>query len=324
MFGLGSITGSNSAVFNPENDIPSLAGKIILVTGGSSGLGKQSIIYLARKKPSEIWFTSRTRSEADETFEDIRKHAPDTTIKHLTLDLGSFKSIQSAAQFLLSRITRLDILMLNAGVMGIAPGLTEDGYEIQFGINYLGHALLTKLLLPILKVTASEGHAVRVVILSSYSHWNAPKWGIQFQHLKTTAEQIPTLQRYAQSKLANILLARQLAKEHPEVTSVAVHPGAADTDLQAGVTGIGLMERILNATINRFLLYQPVETVAKHQVWAATTIKELVNGEYYDPIGLPGKRRPEATNEDLAKRLWNWTEEELKAFSTLESEACHI
>ncbi|CAG9983132.1 unnamed protein product [Clonostachys byssicola] len=318
MFRLGSITGSNSAVFYPENDIPSLVGKVILITGGSAGLGKQSLIYLAQKKPSEIWFTSRTRSEAEETCKDIRKHAPDATIKPLILDLGSFKSIQSAAQLLLSQINRLDILMLNAGVMGIAPGLTEDGFEIQFGVNYLGHALLTKLLLPILKTTASKGHTVRVVVLSSYSHWNAPEGGIQFQHLKTTAEQIPTLQRYAQSKLANILLARQLAKEHPEVTFVAVHPGAANTDLQAGVTGIGLMERILNATVNRFLLYQPVETVAKHQVWAATTVKELTNGEYYDPLGLLGKRRPEATDEDLATRLWNWTEEELKVFSTLE------
>ncbi|CAH0039313.1 unnamed protein product [Clonostachys rhizophaga] len=321
MFGLGSITGSNSVEFDPENDIPSLARKVILVTGGSSGLGKQSLIYLAQKNPSEIWFTSRTNSEAEETCKDIREHAPDTTIKPLTLDLGSFKSIRSAAQLLLSQINRLDILMLNAGVMGIAPGLTEDGYEIQFGINYLGHALLTKLLLPILKVTASEGHAVRVVILSSYSHWNAPEGGIQFQYMKTTAEQIPTLQRYAQSKLAIILLARKLAKEHPKVTFVAVHPGAADTDLQAGVTGIGLVERILNATLNRFLLYQPVETVAKHQVWAATTVKELINGEYYDPLGLPGRRRPEATDEDLMKRLWNWTEEELKKFSTLETEA---
>lgn len=313
MFGLGAITGSNAAAFDPDKEIPSLSGKVICVTGGSSGLGKQAIIFLARHGGPEIWLTARTSSEAEKSCEDIRREVPNANIRALGLNLASFNSIREAARTILAQVTRLDILMLNAGVMGTPPDLTEDGYESQFGVNYMGHAFLTKLLLPLLNETANEGDDVRVVILTSYSHWNAPQDGIQFDVLKTRAEQLPSLKRYAQSKLANILFARQLAKGHPKLTIAAVHPGAADTNLQTGATDTGLVDWILGAVVNRLLLYQPVETVAKNQVWAATTPR-LISGEYYEPLGLVGKRRHEAADDELAEKLWNWTEAEFQAW----------
>jgi NAD(P)-dependent dehydrogenase (short-subunit alcohol dehydrogenase family) len=93
MFGLGHITGSNATVFDPDNDIPSLHGKVILVTGGSAGLGKQSIIYLARQNPAEIWLAAKTLDDAETACEDIREQIPDAKLKPLQLDLASFKSI---------------------------------------------------------------------------------------------------------------------------------------------------------------------------------------------------------------------------------------
>jgi NAD(P)-dependent dehydrogenase (short-subunit alcohol dehydrogenase family) len=203
--------------------------------------------------------------------------------------------------------------MLNAGVMAISPGVTEDGYENQFGINYMGHALLTMLLLPVLDKTTNAGADVRIIVVTSYSHWNAPEGGIIFDKLKTAAEDMNPFKLYAQSKLANILFARQFAKEYPRFTIAAIHPGAADTALQANVTGVGFVEGMISYLQNKLILYQPVETVAKHQVWAATT-EHIQNGEYYEPLGIVAERRPEAKDERLAEKLWKWTEEELQTW----------
>lgn len=313
MFSLGAITGRNAAGYDPDKEGSSLSGKVVLVTGGSSGLGKQAVILMARQGASQIWLTSRTADEANQAREDIRKQVPGANVKAVALDLASFRSIREAAMIILASLTSLDTLMLNAGVMGTSPAVTEDGYEQQFGINYMGHAFLTKLLLPLLDKTSTGGADVRVIMITSYSHWNSPQGGIQFSSLKTRAEQLPSLQRYAQSKLALILFARQLANNHPRLTVAAVHPGAADTDLQRGMTGIGWADKVLGAVTNKLFLYQPVEIVARHQVWAATT-PELLSGEYYEPLGLVGKRRPEAADDDLAARLWNWTDDEFQAW----------
>ncbi|KAF4950593.1 hypothetical protein FGADI_8107 [Fusarium gaditjirri] len=313
MFNLGAITGSNAAAYEPSTEAPTLSGKVVLVTGGSSGLGKQSVLLLARQGAFQIWLTARTSAEADQACEDVRRQVPGTNVKGLALNLASLRSVTEAARTILASLTSLDILMLNAGVMGTSPTLTEDGYEHQFGINYMGHAFFTKLLFPLLDQTSMDGADVRVIILTSYSHWNSPHGGIQFDVLKTRAEQLPSLQRYAQSKLALILFARQLAKDNPRLTVAAVHPGAADTDLQKGTAGIGWADWVLGWVINKLILYQPVETVAKHQVWAATTPK-LVSGEYYEPLGLVGKRRPEAADDELAAKLWNWSEVEFQSW----------
>ena len=311
MLRFGAITGSNAATYNPNEAIPPLNGKTILVTGGSTGLGKQAIIYLAQHNPSEIWMTAQSIDEAKAACADIRKHLPDANLKILQLDLASLNSVKKAAAAFVAEVGRLDLLMLNAGVMGIPPGLTEDGYENQFGINHMGHAFLTKLLLPLLSKTADTDVDVRVIVLASYSHRNAPTGGILFDTLKTTAEHLPSLRRYAQSKLANILYVRQLAKEYPKITVAAVHPGAANTDLLAGATDVGFIDRVVSRFFYKLFIFQSVEVAAKHQVWAATT-RNLKSGEYYEPFGVAGEGRPEGRNDDLAKELWDWTEEELE------------
>ncbi|KAJ4072431.1 hypothetical protein NW761_014931 [Fusarium oxysporum] len=290
MLFLGNVTGTNSVAFDINKNTPSLQGKTILITGGDSGIGKQAICYLALLSPSEIWLA-----------------APNTRLRTVQLDLASFSSIRAAAATLIAQIERLDLLFLNAGVMGVSAGLTEDGYEYQFGINHLGHALLTKLLLPVLIRTAEPGRDVRVIATSSYSHRNAPSGGgVDFNTLKTDAKDLPTLKRYAQSKLANILFARALAERYPQLTALAIHPGACRTNLVLGVTESSLLDRIVG-----LFVYQPVEIVAKHHVWAAVT-QDLESGEYYEPLGISGQGRPEARDKDLALKLWNWTEDELR------------
>ncbi|KUL88999.1 hypothetical protein ZTR_06044 [Talaromyces verruculosus] len=173
---MGLFSTSSSVSFDPSVDIPSLSGKVILVTGGNSGLGKQSIVELAKHHPAQIWLAARSLVKGNEAASDIRNQVPGVNIKVLELDLGSVKSIQHAATVFCQDSPRLDILLLNAGVMALPPGITADGYEIQFGTNHLGHALLTKLLLPVLLQTAGRdvGSDVRIVVLSSAAHTVVP------------------------------------------------------------------------------------------------------------------------------------------------------
>jgi retinol dehydrogenase-12 len=209
----------------------------------------------------------------------------------LPLDLASLDAVKQAAATFSAQSDRLDILMLNAG------------------------ALLTKLLLPLLKSTASAGNDVRVIVVTSYSHRNAPGEGILFDTLRTPAEHLSGPQRYGQSKLANILFARHLASQYPSVTVAAVHPGIADTNLHANATDTRLVDRIINRYVYRFLIYSSIVTAAKHQVWAATK-KDLRSGEYYEPLGIAGGGRPEGKDSQLAQKLWDWTEAELVKFAS--------
>jgi retinol dehydrogenase-12 len=222
--------------------------------------------------------------------------------------------VQSAAKEFVGKEKRLDKLWLNAGVMALPPGLTEQGYEIQFGTNHVGHALLVKLLLPMLLKTAEEpGSDVRVVSLSSAGHATPPWGGIKFDLLKTTMDSYftTTLFRYGQSKLANILFAKELARRYPSLTSVAIHPGVVSTDLfdaaskWPGAKPIwGLVRGYLTT----------VQDGAKNQLWAGTA-EGVKTGLYYMPIGIAEKGSAHASNPELAKKLWEWTEHELEGYT---------
>jgi retinol dehydrogenase 12 len=137
--------GFRSVHFSLKKDIPSLKGKVVLVTGGNSGLGKQCVLEYARHDPAQIWLAARNLDKAKAAVDEIKRQVPNAPIKILQLDLSSFESVKEAATTFSSESDRLDILMLDAGIMAAKPGLTGDGYEIQFETNYLGHALLTQL-----------------------------------------------------------------------------------------------------------------------------------------------------------------------------------
>lgn len=306
---------SSSGVKFTEKDIPSLQGKVFLVTGGNSGLGKQSIIDLARHEPQEIWLTSRTVEKANEAIKDIKKIVPNANIKPLALELDSFESIKAAARTFNAGAQRLDVLMLNAGIMAAPEALTKDGYELQLGTNHVGHALLAKLLAPVLDKTAAQAGAdVRVVVLSSAGIRAEPEGGIVFDTLKTTQPALGIWGRYGQSKLANALFARQLARQHPNWTVTAIHPGSIQTNLPHHVVeSYPLMSPVLS--VCQYFL-TTVQDGAQNQLWAATAPKEAIKtGELYYPVGSPtvgNDRGPYVLDDALAKRLWDWTEEELK------------
>lgn len=295
-------------------DIPDLSGKVILVTGANSGLGLQSVLDLARHGPKEIWLTSRTADKAEQAIQEVKKEVPGANLKPLGLDLSSFESIKGAARTFTQSSQRLDVLMLNAGIMATEAGLTKDGYEVQFGTNHVGHALLTKLLTPVLDRTASEpGSDVRVVALTSAAVAMTPKGGIEFDTLKTEQEAVGTWTRYGKSKLANALFARQLARLHPAWTVTAIHPGVVNTNLLHHVQERFWWAKGLMPIAN--LLLTTVQQGVLNQLWGATAPKgDIQSGEMYFPVAdLTGGQRGAYVKDDaLAKKLWDWTEKELE------------
>lgn len=329
--------------FNPATDIGSLEGKVILVTGGmqlspshpipshtthithilltptptgNAGLGKQTILYLSSHNPARIYLAARTPSKATAAIQAIKSAVPTACeIIHLPLDLSSFSSIAAAADTFRARETRLDILINNAGIMASPYSLTKEGYEIQFGTNHMGHALLIKLLLPTMLATARQGADVRIVTLSSMGHHLAAPGGIIFD--QAALEKQNTWRRYGASKLANILYTRSLAEQYPQLTCVSLHPGVILTDLfqnlrtnvflKIGIWLYGLLGMILPGH------YSSAEGGALNQTWAATVDKaELVSGAFYKPVGVKNDGSKWARDQGLQKKLWEWTESELE------------
>lgn len=208
--------------------------------------------------------------------------------------------------------------MLNAGIMAVPPGLSPDGYEIQFATNHLGHALLVEKLLPLLQQTAKRpGADVRVINMTSIAYQQAPSNGIDFATLQSDQRKLSALgsmakwRRYGESKLAQLLYTQELAKHHPDITSVSVHPGIIMTGLFEQVDFATKLPVLLMSIGNR----TPVDQGHYNQCWAATCEKSrLTNGEYYEPVGVVGKRTtPQARDAVLAEKLWDWTQKEISA-----------
>ncbi|KAJ3468131.1 hypothetical protein MRS44_002196 [Fusarium solani] len=228
--------------FDPDKDVGDLSGKVILVTGGTAGLGKSAILTLAAHSPSHIYFTGRSASSATSLVEALKFLSPPIEATFLECDLTSLSSIRAATTKF--RHDRLDVFIANAGIMAVDAGLTKDGIEMQFGVNHLGNAALLMHLLPVMLKTAELPNAdVRFVSVTSLGYRGHSKGGIDFATLHTTQEDIAwgTWGRYGQSKFANIVFARELHRRHPEITSVVVHPGVIATGL---VTELGFWKRM--------------------------------------------------------------------------------
>ncbi|TAQ86419.1 hypothetical protein B7494_g5263 [Chlorociboria aeruginascens] len=302
--------------YNPDKDIPNLAGKVILITGGTAGIGRTTITELAKHNPKHIYFTGRKVQAAESLIAETKTTSPNLTF--IPCDQTSLQSVSLAAkQFLKMSGNQLDILICNAGVMAVPPSVSKDGYEIQFAINYISHALLIKLCLPALLKAASERGDARIVSLSSLAFRSAPPEGIRFKDIKhpeNSGFMIKWL-RYGQSKLANILYASQLSNRYPSLTVAAVHPGIIEESaLQSHLS-------MLDCAVAKLAtLKQPrigLLEGAFNTLWAATTTdkKALVSGGMYGPVGKPLPPTKQSKDEALAEELWDWTEKELASYS---------
>ena len=319
----------SKTTFNPDTDIPSLAGKVILVTGGGPHpfqatpadhrpreqrhrQGNRPPASQARPGPHLPLLARPGPRRRRRAIAAVRAAVPAAALTLLELDLASLASVAAAAESFNRQSDRLDLLINNAGIMAVPAGETEDGLELQLGVNHVGHALLTKLLLPTLLRTADTKAAdgapadVRVVALSSNAHLRAPAPG--FSPADEFAADGTPMGRYARSKLANALFAREMARRHPRIVAVSLHPGVIRTDLFAHVLGQSAALGALSSAFG-WLVYSSVADGAKNTLWAATAPRDQVqSGGYYVPVGRLEAGSEYARDDALAATLWDWTE----------------
>lgn len=304
-----------STPFSPAAAVPSLAGKVILVTGGNVGLGQETILQLAKHNPQRIYMASRTESKALAAIKEIKaqlpKEAKDTSIEFLPLDLSSLQSVKAAAQTFTSSSTRLDLLILNAGIMATPPSRSTSGHDLQLATNHIGHFLLTKLLLPTMQKTASKsGSDVRVISVSSEAFNMSPSLDV-IMSTEDLASRGPWA-RYGASKAANILFAAEFARRYPDIKAVSLHPGLIKTQLYepSGSTS----NFIVRNAIGLFgpLVFVDVPRGAWNQLWASAGSErgERKSGAYYTPVGKLQSNKW-AGDEVGGKKFWDWTEGEL-------------
>nr|XP_042911081.1 retinol dehydrogenase 12-like [Parasteatoda tepidariorum] len=202
----------------------SLKNKTVIITGGNTGIGKETALGLS-KRGAKVIIACRDTSKGEEAAQDIKEKVPSAAVYVKQLDLSSFASIRKFAKQILKTEQRIHILINNAGVASCPKSLTEDGFEMQFGVNHLGHFLLTNLLLERLKASAPA----RIINVSSILHTIGE---IDLDDINMDRNYGP-IAGYNRSKLANILFTRELAKrlEGTGVTTYCLHPGFVHTDI---------------------------------------------------------------------------------------------
>lgn len=291
------------------NSIPDLTGKIILVTGGNSGLGAQSVKSFA-SKGAEVIMASRSVSKGKEVAESIVKEQPKAKIEVMELDLMDLSSIRAFANNFLQKYTKLDVLLNNAGIMIPPYQTTKDGFESQMGTNHLGHFALTGLLLPLIKSTPEA----RVVNVSSMAH-KAGK--MDFSNLLYEGGKgYNAIAAYGRSKLANLLftfeLQRYFEKNKINAISVAAHPGVSKTNLFRFGADAWYAKLLLPA-FSYFM--QEADMGALPQIMASTA-QNVKGAQYYGPNGFremkgyPKLVKPNksAYNVNDARKLWEVSE----------------
>ncbi|KAJ6820166.1 short-chain dehydrogenase TIC 32, chloroplastic [Iris pallida] len=278
-----------------------------IVTGGASGIGAETARVLALRGAYVI-IAARNMDAANNAKQLILQSNPAGRVDVLKLDLCSFKSIRTFVDNFNSMDLPLNILINNAGVMFCPYQLSEDGVEMQFATNHLGHFLLTNLLLDNMKRTAKDtGIEGRIVNLSSIAHLHSYEEGIRFDSINDEAR-YHDKRAYGQSKLANILhaneLSRRLQKDGANITVNSVHPGLIMTNL--------MRHSFYLMKVFQFLTYICWKNVAQG---AATTCfvalhpsLKGVTGKYFLDCNEMAPSRL-ARDETLAKRLWDFSEQ---------------
>ncbi|KAF9072376.1 NAD(P)-binding protein [Rhodocollybia butyracea] len=293
--------------------IPDLSGQVIIVTGSNTGIGKVTVKELL-KHNAKVYMAVRSREKAEAAIKDLKKETGKEAI-FLKLDLGDLTTIKASVEDFLKNETHLHVLINNAGVA--APPrdmLTSQGYDLQFGVNTLGHFYFTTLLLPILTSTAqtTPDKKVRVVHVSSYAHHFYAK--LDFNSFKDgpARRRMGDMALYGQSKTGNILLSNELARRYGDqgIVSISLHPGSVRSELQRYGPRL-LMEFI------RWAVFYPVELGSLTPLYAATAPEcAEYNGEYLSPWARHDTREPDsgARNPVLAKELWQYMEEQVKGY----------
>jgi len=279
---------------------PDLHDQVIVITGGNSGIGRESAVALAAMGATVV-ITARNPAKGQAALADVRQRSGSSRVELMDLDLADFASIRSFAAELLARFDRLDVLVNNAGGIISDRVHTAQGFEMTFGANHLGHFLLTELLLDRLVQSAPS----RVVTVASIAHRFALS-GLSFDDLQGDLG-YSSMDAYAKSKLANILFSNELARrlEGTGVTSNALHPGGVRSGFGKSDHNRGI-DRIAMVVGAPFL--RSPKGGAKTTVYLASSPAVAgATGGYYvrSKRHTPSKR---ARDTDAARRLWEESE----------------
>ncbi len=268
-----------------------LTNQLFIVTGANTGIGKVTARELARAG-ARVILACRSQAKTQPVIEEIQREIPGAKLEFLALDLGDLASVRKAAEAILARDEPIHGLINNAGMAG-AKGLTKDGFELTFGTNHLGPYLFTRLLLDRIK---QAGHA-RIVNVASASHYQAK--AIDWDALKQPTRSSTGMHEYAISKLANVLFAKELARQldGTGVTTYALHPGVVATDVWRQVPAP------LRWVMKLFMITPEKGAVATLRCAAEPAFGDQT-GRYYDVGGKEREPSRLAKDEALAKTLW--------------------
>ncbi|KAH8981077.1 NAD(P)-binding protein [Lactarius akahatsu] len=278
---MGSTLSALQQSFPPKptwgvDDIPDLTGKVVLVTGGNAGVGKETVKQLLAHN-AKVYLAARSAQRANEAIAELKNETGKEAI-FLQLDLADIPAIRKSAQEFLSKESQLHVLINNAGVM-MSPKeqVTAQKYDMQFGTNVIGHWLFTQLLLPALFAATD----------ASPSHEKA---------------------RVVTGLIGNVVVARELARRYGDkIVSTSLNPGNIRTDILRHQPGW------LNAIV--YWLMYPVSYGALTQLYCATAPSAAdANGKFFIPWARLGEPNKTALEPQIGERLWSWLENETKRY----------
>ncbi len=275
---------------------PDLSGQVIVITGGNSGIGKEAAVELAGMGATVV-ITARDQAKGAAALDEIRSRSGRDDVEVLALDLADFASIRSFAAEVLGRHDRLDVLVNNAGGILSDRLVTAQGFEMTFGVNHLGHFLLTDLLRD--RLVASS--PARVVTVSSIGHRFAVG-GLSFTDLQSE-HRYWSMDAYAKSKLANILFTRELARrlDGTGVTANCLHPGVVRTGF-GGADDTRGVERLTMVATAPF--YISAARGARTTVYLASSPEVAGRTGGYYVRGREHRPSKAARDPEAARRLW--------------------
>ena len=277
-----------------------LSGKVVLITGGTTGLGKESARALGLAGATVI-ITARSEEKGQAAVAQLTELVPDGDFSFEVMELGSLDSVRSFTDRFLASHDRLDVLLANAGIMAVPYGKTDDGFELQFGTNHLGHFVLVNRLLPLLKASAPS----RIVNLSSAGHFAS---GIIWDDPNFETNDYSKMDAYGQSKTANILFTVELERRYGDagIHAWAVHPGMVMTDLARSFTkdDFGDLASRAKKSGMKMPTLVNVDVGASTQVWACASAEALEKPGSYLADRAFTEPSDYANDPELAKRLW--------------------
>jgi NAD(P)-dependent dehydrogenase (short-subunit alcohol dehydrogenase family) len=278
-----------------------LSGKIAIVTGSNTGIGYETALDLYQKG-AKVYVACRNEERASSAVERMKAHGGTGELVYAHLDLASLRSVKDFSDSILEKESRLDLLVNNAGIMIPPPSKTEDGFEIQFGVNFVGHFALNGHLFDLLETTKGS----RVVTLSSIAHRGA---SIDFDnfHLEKAYQ---NWREYKQSKLADLVFAlefeKRLRANGYQTMSLAAHPGYSKTDLQK------YMDKDMLSSLELMTAKEGAQPTL-----APCLREDAKGGQYWGPDG-PNEQKGKpalakidaaALDENLNAKLWDWANE---------------